>query len=148
MTDIAMCATTSNVLQGLQARVGKFDTVTSSISGYEMLSVFGKLTGVCKIVNMAPTEYVTDLSLGYDEVGVNQIQITTSAGQILAMGTPSTSTFSVVKPMKFTELVQLIGFYGTATGTIKSLAQIVVNTNCTIPAPVVIIPIPVPKPRI
>jgi hypothetical protein len=80
VTDIAVCASDSNVLQGLQARVGKFDTVTSSISGYEMLSVFGKLTGVCKIVKMVPTEYVTDLALGYDEVGVNTIQITTSGG--------------------------------------------------------------------
>ena len=87
----------------MQARIGKFDKVTGTITGYEMLSVFGKLTGVCKSVNLRNTEYVTDLALDYDEAGVNRILFKTSRGQILGAGTASASTFSVTKEVKFTE---------------------------------------------
>lgn len=87
----------------MQARIGKFDKVTRTITGYEMLSVFGKMTGVCKSVSLRNTEYVTDLALDYDEAGVNRILFKTSQGQILGAGTASASTFSVTKEVKFTD---------------------------------------------
>ena len=103
LTDIAMCTTSTDVLLGLQTRVGKFKKVSGELTGYQMLSEFGQLRGKCKSISLQDGEYVTTVNINFDDKSIKKIIVLTSKDQMFSAGKETGLSSESVKVMKFSE---------------------------------------------